>query len=65
MVAPPHQWLDTFLSKCLTCSRVPGWTPEMQKFYDDIDPDMADVTLDDLIQRLPADADWLVSRSLA
>jgi hypothetical protein len=38
--------------------RVPGWTEEMQKFYDDIDPDMVDVTLDDLLQRLPADADW-------
>jgi hypothetical protein len=30
----------------------------MQKFYDDLDPKMADVTIDDLIATLPTDANW-------
>ena len=30
----------------------------MQKFYDDVDPEMADVTLDELIDKLPASANW-------
>ncbi len=30
----------------------------MHNFYNDPDPEMADITLDGLIQKLPADADW-------
>jgi hypothetical protein len=38
--------------------RTSGWTTEMHNFYNDPDPEMADITLDGLIQKLPADADW-------
>jgi hypothetical protein len=30
----------------------------MRRFYDDVDPEMADANLDSLLATLPPDADW-------
>ena len=31
----------------------------MAKFYDELDPEMADITVDGMVAALPADANWL------
>ena len=38
------------------------WTPEMDKFYNEVDPKLADITIENIWEKLPDDADWSVRK---
>ena len=38
------------------------WTPEMDKFYNEVDPKLADITIEKIWKKLPDDADWSVRK---
>jgi len=38
------------------------WTAEMDKFYDEVDPKLADITIEKIWKKLPDDADWSVRK---
>ena len=42
--------------------QVPKWSKEMNSFYNDIDEEMADVTLQKIFSSLPKNADWTVRK---
>ena len=42
--------------------QVPKWSKEMNSFYNDIDEEMADVTLQKILSSLPKNADWTVKK---
>ncbi len=43
---------------CVSSLRFASWTPEMANYYNELDPEMADVTMDDLIASFPEGANW-------
>ena len=38
------------------------WTPEMDKFYNEVDPKLADITIENILEKLPDDAGWSVRK---
>jgi hypothetical protein len=38
--------------------RIKSWTPDMSRYYNELDPDLVDITLDDLLDQLPDNANW-------
>ncbi len=38
------------------------WTPEMKRFYNDVNPDHADITIEQCMSSLPNEVDWSVRK---